>query len=170
MKSLKIIFWLISLSVLLLNFIGGISAGSALSLAFSRGQSLKLDLTLQQSETAKLGKSLLLAVSIFCQFAILFELFCYVEIYRELYQNDLRIAKNIAPGVIRSRRKRNITTLSGQVASFAIEFTFGFIINAMLAFESHAHMFPIFNCVVSTLISISQFFTSAELRRHYLSK
>ena len=170
MKTFKIIFWLIIFCVILLNFIGGKLAGSTLSLAFARGQSLKLDLTLQQSETAKLGKYLLVTVTSICQLSILFELFCYAEIYRDLYKNDLRIAKNISPGVIRSRRKRNITTLSGQVASFAIEFTFGFIVNAMLAFESHAYMFPIFNCVVSTLISISQFFTSAELRRHYLSK
>ena len=170
MKSLKITFWLIILCALLLILIGGKLGGSTLSLAYARGHSLKLDFTLQQSETAKLGKYLLVAINSICQLSVLFELFCYATIFRDLYQNDQKMSKMLSLGVLRGRQKRNITTLSGQVISFAVEFIFGLIVNAMLAFESHAYMFPIFNCVVSTLISMSQFFTSAELRRHYFGK
>ena len=168
MKKLRKTFWLFSLTSTALTIYGGVLSGSTLALAFARGRSLKLDLILNPNPNAKIGKSIVLAIAILLQMASVMEVGCYIEIYRKLYQHDTTVAKKVCPSTLRSRRKRNITNLSGQVISFAIEFTTGILINSMLAFESHASLFPIYLSIASTLVSMSQFFTSGELRRHYL--
>ena len=172
MRRIMKICWSIATFLTFLSMISFHMMGSSLGMAFARGNSLKLDLVLQnQSEfQAKLGKNIASIVIFLTQILAIIEFYCYVQIYRDLKQNDIKIAKSVCPKVIKSRRKRNVTNLFGQTVSSAIGFALAGLSNALLSiFPSHSHVFPISMALLWTLISLTQFFTSGELRRHYFT-
>ena len=74
---------------------------------------------------------------------------------------------------IKSRTKKNVITLTGQIISFAFEISIPLICELLLTkFGSNANIIepagiPIIIIFGTTLIAVAQFLTSPELRRFY---
>ena len=120
----------------------------------------------------KLGTWLITGTISCSQILILFELVCYVKIFKEIYKNDRRLGTNaLGKETMRARKKKNAITLYGQVINFIIEIGSAIILVVLLQFHNHfdesiATFLLITN---SAILSFTNICTSAELRRHYFS-
>ena len=96
------------------------------------------------------------------------EMIIYIKLYYSLWKHDEGMKDKISSDDLNQRKRKNISSLSGQVISFFIEFITSLIIlanilNKDLILPSAA---PIGNITSKTIISISLLCTSHELRRY----
>ena len=83
------------------------------------------------------------------------------------------ITKIFSLQAIKSRTKKNVITLTGQIISFVLEILIPLICELLLTkFGSNAYIIepagiPIIVIFGTTLIAVAQFITSPELRRFY---
>ena len=99
------------------------------------------------------------------------ELGMYVYLYQHLSDNDRKIEERggLPKEEIFRRRKRNILTLYGQSFAFCIEAGFGFFFFMIQTRHNMDEFFmePILVLVISTVISVAQFWSSPDLKRFY---
>ena len=160
----------------LVIMIGAELAGSSLTLAFSKGYSMKLAQTIKEYHDPnpfkiKLGLWMIMAQVSFMQILILTELICYIRIYVELYRNDHRLGpKALGKATMLRRKKRNAISLYGQVITFIMEIGVAILVLLMFQlkivfFDESLYTFILIGA--TSTISVTHICSSGELRRHY---
>ncbi len=177
LRKVLVLQWIVVLILSSVTVIGGSLSGTNMTWTFAKGVSFKFSLILAEYQMKNgwynIGITLVKAMTSFALMSILSELFLYMAIFRFLKQNDLRIASSLTKETLNFRKRRNVMTLSGQVFCFAVE-TFTLIcgnlmINSVLEHPLlHPSMYPALLIFGSTLESLGKFFSSPDLRQHYL--
>ena len=101
------------------------------------------------------------------------EIIIYIKLYYTLWNHDESIKDKISDDDLRQRKMKNIIGLSGQVITFFVEFFCSIIAIANIFNQkliSDASFKPIFFITISSIISISQLWTSHELKRYIKSE
>ena len=116
----------------------------------------------------KLLSTILLLARVFA----LVEICCYCAIFYQIFKNNKLNRANLPKKEITSRKNKNVVTLTGQVVSFIME-SFTLMIVQVVSRSSNESKLvetsfsPIYLIIAVTVISISYFFSSHELKRHY---
>lgn len=161
-----------------LGIYGGLLAGSNLTRSFASGHSMTMSHVVNQFEgtaetTIKLGMTIMAWNTLIALALIVFELVCYIQIFLELKRNDERIGSALSQDILRYRKKRNVLSLSGQLIGFFLESMMATFIAVMLTFHKNPmfdiSIYPINLTISSAIVSLSQFLTSAELKRYYFN-
>ena len=99
----------------------------------------------------------------------LVEFTIYTTIIWHLWKHDKRSVENqtITNRMRQDRTNKNVITLSGQAGTFVVEFvvTIYVIINVKYLSIADPSLMPIILTITNTVLSISQFVTSHELKR-----
>ena len=123
----------------------------------------------QDKDLSALIKIIRLCPIIIAQMFILGELFIYVWLIYQLWKHDeiSQKEKIITEKTHTERNQKNVITLYGQVSSFFVEFTTTIYIIVHITNNSalDPSVMPISLIVVFTLIALSQFLTSHEMKR-----
>ena len=123
----------------------------------------------QDKHLSVLIKTIRVFPIIFAQILILGEVFIYVWLIYQLWKHDeISQKKEIITEIThRERNQKNVITLYGQVSSFFVEFltTIYTIVHTTNNSALDPSVMPISLIVVFTLIALSQFLTSHEMRR-----
>ena len=100
------------------------------------------------------------------------EMIIYIRLYYTLWNHDEGMKNKISFDDLRQRKRKNIISLSGQAISFFVEFFLSIIVIANLFNQNlvDASLFPIVFITSTSIISISQLWTSHELKRYINSK
>ena len=119
-----------------------------------------------------LGNLLRILTVIIFQLLFVGEIIIYIKLYFTLRKHDEGMKDLISTNDLRQRKRKNIISLSGQVISFFVEFftslyVLGIIFNQDF---SDASLAPIVKIVSTSIVSISQLWTSHELRRYIKSE
>ena len=102
----------------------------------------------------------------------LVEMCCYCAIFYQIFKDNKLNRSNLPQKEIIKRENKNVVTLTGQVVSFIIEIFSQMIVQIIFRFSNEAKLvktlfFPLYVSIALTAISISFFFSSHELKRHY---
>ena len=100
------------------------------------------------------------------------ELVIYMKLCYSLWKHDQGMKDKISDDDFRLRKKKNIITLTGQVISFFTEFFASLLLILVMHNDLmvNASLVPIVRILSATVISISQFWTSHELKRYLKNK
>ena len=116
-----------------------------------------------------LAKRLRQMVVFISQICIIVELLMYVWIIKELWSHDKTKHQEgiITKHMREERNRKNVITIYGQIASFVTELIGSVYIMIHVANESltDPSVMPISTIIIFFFVSLSQFFTSHELRR-----
>ena len=100
------------------------------------------------------------------------ELVIYMKLCYSLWKHDQGMKDKISENDFRLRKRKNIITLTGQVISFFTEFLTSLLLILVIHNDLmfNASLVPIVRILSSTVISISQLWTSHELKRYLKNK
>ena len=96
------------------------------------------------------------------------EMAIYIKLYYMLWKHDQGMKVLLSVDNLHQRKRKNIISLSGQVLSFCVEFFTSLFILANV-FSSDLvdiSLTPIVKITCTSIISISQLWTSHELKRY----
>ena len=119
-----------------------------------------------------LGDQLRILTVVIFQLMFVGEIVIYIKLYFTLWKHDEGMKDKITTDDLHQRKRKNIISLSGQVISFFVEFLtslyiLGIIFNQDL---SDASLAPIVKITSTSIVSISQLWTSHELKRYIKSE
>ena len=100
------------------------------------------------------------------------EMIIYIKLYFTLWKHDENMKDKISTDDLHQRKRKNIISLSGQVISFFVEFLTSIFILANIFNQdfADASFTPIVKIISTSIVSISQLWTSHELKRYVKSK
>ena len=100
------------------------------------------------------------------------EMIIYIRLYYTLRNHDEGMKNKISFDDLRQRKRKNIISLSGQVISFFVEFFISMLVIANIFNQNlvDVSFIPILFITSTSMISISQLWTSHELKRYINSK
>lgn len=154
-----------------------ISTSSPFTMVFCKDQSL---IFLQTMNEHRLDDGVdvkfkfgVFIISVFIQFLGICEFIMYFQMFKTLRNKDEILKKNIGKEMYQKRTKRNVISLTGQAFGFGIELIAMITLHLMIQLDLESvffqpQMVSFYTIVASTLISISQFITSSDMRRFYL--
>ena len=143
-------------------------------MSYCQGYSLKMSKVLTQASGVSLeeintASSLMFLIVCCVQAIIMAELGIYLLLFYHLYQNNELVKASISEDVLKSRRKRNLITLTGQFATFVVETSVSVVIQIAYITSEEIEGSGISFMFVSTtaLMTICHFWASPELKRFY---
>ena len=114
-------------------------------------------------------KLLRLGAVVIGQVVVIGELVIYLWILYHLYKHDKQKHEEgvITNDMVIERKQKNVITLYGQIASFVVEIVLSIyiIIHVSVTSITDPSIFPITNIVTFTIIALTQFFSSHEMKR-----